>query len=138
MNIIRKKADLPSEIVMSVLRENIERILHTKTYKFDVGLLAQLGENNFIGLIYRVSFTALDNNKQVKGSIHNLIVKVGPQNIEYRDAWFVRPCFLREIYMYREVNFNQIYKFICYFSYKKKKQIKFNALKIGFAKSSTV
>lgn len=95
--------NLQSETIRSTLRETIEKTLDSKLYTFNIDLAEKIGENNFIGIIYRVSFNAVDESNNLKGPINYLILKVAPQDLNYRNEWFVRPCFLREVYMYNEV-----------------------------------
>lgn len=102
-NTAQDMQNLPSDTIRSVLRETIEKTLDSKLYKFHIDLAVKLGENNFIGIIYRVSFNEIDENKNSKGPIEYLILKVAPQDLKYRNEWFVRPCFLREVYMYNKV-----------------------------------
>lgn len=97
-----------SEIILSHVRQTIGKILNSKNYKLNVSLVTEIGEDNFIGVIYRISFGLLDETKNGQKLTHNLIAKIAPCDLEYRNIWCPRPCFMREIYMYDEVMHSNI------------------------------
>lgn len=94
-------SEIPSEVIRAALSETVENKLKTKNFKINVSSASQAGANNFIGIVYRVSFSKQDEENDKPPS--KLILKVAPQNEARRSEFFSRPCFLREIYMYNEV-----------------------------------
>lgn len=94
-------SEIPSEVIRAALVETIENKLKSKNCQINVSSASQAGANNFIGVVYRVSF----NKEGEESSEHplKLILKVAPQNEARRSEFFSRPCFLREIHMYNEV-----------------------------------
>lgn len=52
-----------------------------------------------LGIVYRVNFSKLEPNEKTE-NVSKMIVKESPQNPARR---FLRPCYLREIYLYDEV-----------------------------------
>lgn len=92
-------SELPSNEIRSAVCSTVEQILGTKNYTISVTSASQSGDNNFIGIVYRVLF----NKVNEKTSSSKLILKVAPQNVARRMQFFSRPCFLREIYMYETV-----------------------------------
>lgn len=93
-------SEISSELIREMVEEFVENELNSKDYKIDVSSASQAGENNFIGVVYRVAFGKNDKSK----SISKLILKVAPTNLARREQFISRPCFLREIYMYNEVS----------------------------------
>lgn len=93
-------SELPSDVIRSALCETVENHLKSKKYKIHVGSASQAGENNFIGIVYRVSFSKQD---EPTSKPSKLILKVAPQNAARRAQFQSRSLFLREIYMYDEV-----------------------------------
>lgn len=91
-------SELPSEVIRTALQDTVENYLKTKKYKINVNSASQAGENNFIGIVYRVLFSKEDESKSSK-----LILKVAPQNAARREQFKSRDLFLREIYLYNEV-----------------------------------
>lgn len=91
-------SELPTEEIRSALRDTIEKKLKSKKYKISVTSASPAGSNNFVGIVYRISFSKDDENNQTK-----LILKVAPQNVARRDQFFSRDLFLREIFLYEEV-----------------------------------
>lgn len=96
-------SDIPSEAIRATLCDTIESKLKSKKYKINVSLASKAGENNFIGIIYRVTFKKEDEIENGKNPISELILKIAPQNVARRDQFLVRPGFLREIYTYDKV-----------------------------------
>lgn len=93
-------SEISSELIRDTVKEFVENELNSKEYKIVVSSASQAGENNFIGVVYRVTF-GKDNETE---PISKLILKVAPQNLARREQFISRPCFLREIYMYNEVS----------------------------------
>ena len=62
------------------------------------------GENNFCGIIYRVSFNGEDKTSDGNDKNFSLIVKLAPQNMGRRIQFHSREMFLQEIFIYREVS----------------------------------
>lgn len=98
-------SEIPSELIRSVLCETIEKKLNSKKYNIVVKSAVQTGEGNFIGDIFRIFINNEDQNKSNElESLSKLILKLAPQNEGRRNQFHSRPLFLREIYMYDEVN----------------------------------
>lgn len=95
-------SELPSEEIRSAVRSTVEQILGTKNYTISLTSASQSGDNNFIGIVYRVLFNKVTDENENKIP-SKLILKVAPQNISRRMQFVSRPCFLREIYMYETV-----------------------------------
>lgn len=93
-------SEIPGDLVRKAICETIEDQLETKKYGIFVSSASKEGEDNFCGLVYRVSSTTEDGN----GSKLNIIVKVTPQNEMRRVQFHSREMFLQEIYMYNEVS----------------------------------
>lgn len=92
-------SEISSDTIRSILLETIENQIKSSNVKVNVSSASQAGDNNFIGIVYRVSFNSDDDTDNEK----KLILKVAPQNVARRTQFFSRPCFLREIYMYETV-----------------------------------
>ena len=97
-------SDISSHLVRKALLETIEQRLQSKNYKIAVSLASKAGENNFIGIIHRVSFSKLNEDGNENSPTMNLILKTAPQNLLRRSQFVVRPAFVREIYSYEKVN----------------------------------
>lgn len=95
-------SELPSEKIRLAVCNTVEQILETKNHTISVTSASQSGDNNFIGIVYRVSFNKV-NDKNKNDNPSKLILKVAPENAARRAQFFSRPCFLREIYMYETV-----------------------------------
>lgn len=97
--------ELPTDLIRSALRETLEKKLKSTDYQIDVSSVSEVGENNFMGEIYRASFNKKsgDESKSCKDQTHKLFIKTAPQDVLFRDRCFSRPSFLREIYIYDEV-----------------------------------
>lgn len=93
-------SELPSDVTRCALRETVEYYLKTKKYKITVDSASQAGENNFIGIVYRVLFSKED---EPASKPSKLILKVAPQNAARRAQFTSRGLFLREIYTYEKV-----------------------------------
>lgn len=96
---------IPSELVRSILCATVEKQLKSKNYKINVSSASSDGENNFVGVVYRVSFAKMRENETEndESPTHSLILKVTPQNLARRSRFHSRPAFLCEIYMYNQV-----------------------------------
>lgn len=101
--VVSDLSDLPAEVIRTALKETVEEKLKSKKYKISVSSASTAGENNFVGIVYRVSFCKEDNNENEKNPPSKLILKVAPQNEARRAQFFSHACFMREIYMYDEV-----------------------------------
>lgn len=93
----------PNQIIRSVLLDTVEEKLQSKSYKIDVKCASEGGENNFVGIIHRVSFSKEEADNSSTEAAENLILKVAPQNNFCRNKFNSRQLFLREIHMYEEV-----------------------------------
>lgn len=93
-------AEIPSELIRTAVLETIENQLNSRDFDIELTSASKCGENNFIGVIYRISFS----RKIEENSKTYLIVKVAPQNLLRRSQFVVRPAFEREIYSYEKVN----------------------------------
>lgn len=96
-------SEISSHLVRKALIETIQELLQTKNFKINVTSASKAGENNFIGIIHRISISKLDEEGNENGSATNLILKVAPQNLLRRSQFVVRPAFVREIYSYEKV-----------------------------------
>lgn len=94
---------IPNEVVRTVLHETVENRLKSNKYNIIVSSASQAGENNFLGVVYRVSFNK-EHDDGNDGQTSKLILKVAPQNATQRAQFFSRQLFLREIYLYDVVN----------------------------------
>lgn len=99
---------ISSHLVRRALLETIEDLLQSKDYKIHVTSASKAGENNFIGIIYRISVTNLNGNENESNPITSLILKVAPQNLLRRQNFVIRPAFMREIYSYEKVKWIQL------------------------------
>lgn len=99
-------SEISSHMVRKAVLETIEGLLKSKNCKINVTSASKAGENNFIGIIYRISFSKLSEDGNEVGPAQNLILKVAPQNLLRRSQFVVRPAFVREIYSYEKVQFS--------------------------------
>lgn len=97
-------SEISSEVIRDAVIETVENKLKSKKCKIHVSSASQSGENNFIGIVYRVTFSEEDGIENGKTPVSKLILKVAPSNLARRQQFFSRPCFLREIYLYNEVS----------------------------------
>lgn len=106
-------SEISSHLVRKALLETIEEQLQSKNFKIRVTSASKAGENNFIGIIHRITFTKLDEDGNENGPATNLILKVAPQNLLRRSQFVARPAFEREIYSYEKVSVchHEIHKF---------------------------
>ncbi|XP_055296842.1 uncharacterized protein LOC129565714 [Sitodiplosis mosellana] len=89
--------EIPSNVIRAALRETIEKKIKSKNHKIFINSASQAGENNFSGILYRVSF-----NKDGEDKHEQLILKIAPHNAARRVFGLQEFVFLREIYMYNE------------------------------------
>lgn len=98
-------SDIPGDVIRSALCKTIENELKSNKYKVNISSASKVGENNFVGIIYRVACSREDGNYKYK--MFKLILKVAPKNLARRSQFTCRMCFLREIYMYNEVKLSE-------------------------------
>lgn len=103
-------SEISSDSIRTIICETVEKQLNSNKYKINVNSASQAGDNNFIGVVYRVSFSKEDSKNDESSK---LILKVAPQNLARREQFFSRPCFLREIFMYNEVSNKSIKLKLC-------------------------
>lgn len=101
-----ESSEISSELIHSALIKIIKNELHSDTFKLTVESASQAGDNNFIGIVYRVHFEeenedTIDSEKRPTSSV---ILKVAPQNLARRNQFRSRSCFLREINLYDKVS----------------------------------
>lgn len=102
-------SELPSDVIRNGLNDVFLEKLQTENFKVRVESGSKSGDN-FIGVVYRVTGEKIlrdDADESEKGASTNklrLILKVAPQSLSRRERFFSRPCFLREIFIYNEVN----------------------------------
>lgn len=99
-------SDLPSEVTRSAVFETVEDQLKSKNFIIRVSSASEAGENNFTGVVHRISFSekGADEGDNGKSLVHKLILKVATQDLILRNRRFTRPSFLREAYMYEKVS----------------------------------
>ncbi|XP_037028754.1 uncharacterized protein LOC119068987 [Bradysia coprophila] len=90
-------------IIRSALLETVETKLQSKLHQIDINCVSECGENNFIGIIHRVSFSKEKSTENRFETAENLILKIAPQNVTCRYMFNSRQLFLREIHMYDTV-----------------------------------
>lgn len=100
-------SEISSEVIRSILKNTVEKQLNSTDYKINLSSASQAGDNNFIGIVYRVSFNKTNDIEDGKFP-SKLILKVAPENVFRRAQFFSRASFLREIYMYEKVRKLQI------------------------------
>lgn len=96
--------EIPSEEIRLVLNELSEKTLKTTNNQLLVSLASKSGTNNFIGIVYRVTFSKNDEKAIEKRPMPSVIVKVAPRQSERRQRFQIRSLFLREIFMYEQVS----------------------------------
>ncbi|KAG4080121.1 hypothetical protein HA402_008192 [Bradysia odoriphaga] len=94
---------ITTEIIRSALLETVEANLQSKPHQIDINCVSECGENNFIGIIHRVSFSKEKTTENGLETAENLILKIAPQNVTCRYMFNSRQLFLREIHMYDTV-----------------------------------
>lgn len=97
-------SEISSHLVRKALLETIENLLGSENFKINISSASKAGENNFSGIIHRVTVNELDEDGNENSPATNLILKVAPQNLLRRSQFVVRPAFVREIYSYEKVN----------------------------------
>lgn len=90
---------ISSDAVKMVLIETIENILKTKNFKIKLNPASKRGDN-FIGVVHQVQYTEKNDESQKS----SMILKIAPTNLARREHFFVKPYFLREIYIYDTVS----------------------------------
>lgn len=100
-------SEIPGKNVRKAICETIEKKIDSKKFKLTVSSASKEGENNFCGVVYRVSFSATDESENISRS--SMIVKVSPQNEMRRALFQSRKLFLQEIFMYNKVGGLQYY-----------------------------
>lgn len=95
------KEDASSDISPPVI-EILEKFLNLKyeerIYQYEIQGAAKKGDN-YMGIVYRVTITPLNENRNKE----SIILKVPPQNQQQRNQFFARAGFLREALAYEEV-----------------------------------
>lgn len=94
-------SEIPGENVHKAIYEIIENKLNSKTFKLNLSSASKQGENNFLGVVYRLSFDKNDELENTTGS--SMIVKVAPQNESLRTFCHSRDLFLQEMFVYNKV-----------------------------------
>lgn len=100
---------ISSELVRSAVAEIGKKYLKTNNVKIHVKLATKAGEN-FLGIVYRVMCEKADCdintlNENVR---FDLILKVAPTNVARRTIFRSREFFMREIFVYDKVNWNNL------------------------------
>lgn len=96
--------EIPSKVIRLALHKIVENRLKSTNNRILVSLASKSGTNNFIGIVYRATFSKKNDRIEDENSTHTFIVKVAPQQLERRQRFQVRPLFLREIFMYEKVS----------------------------------
>lgn len=96
-------SEISSQTIQS-LRETVEQELKTKKYRITMSSASKAGTNNFMGTVYRASFSKQDEADNDKNPEQKMIVKVAPLLIATREQFSARPSFLQEMYMYGTVS----------------------------------
>lgn len=100
-----KTIKISSEVIRLAIHEIVEKRLKSKNYQILVDLASKSGSNNFIGIVYRATFSRkAESINDEENPMHTLIVKVAPQQSGRRERFQIRPLFLREIFMYEKVS----------------------------------
>lgn len=88
---------LPNDAVRSTLLDLIHNNIPTKNYVIQIEQGSSKGDN-YIGIVHKLIISYEDEKHKPKK--FNIFVKVPPDNIQRRNQFFARPCFLREAFMY--------------------------------------
>lgn len=96
-------SEISSETIRS-LHETVEQELKTKNYRITVSSASKAGTNNFMGTVYRASFSKQDEGDEEKNPEQKMIIKVAPLQSARREQFMARPSFLQEMYMYGTVS----------------------------------
>lgn len=91
---------ISSEIIRSAIYAVIESELKSKDFVVEIESASKEGSDNFIGTVSRINFKKVGESQN---ETRSLIVKSAPDNVERREHFNVRPCFVREIFIYNEV-----------------------------------
>ncbi|XP_055913239.1 uncharacterized protein LOC129946895 [Eupeodes corollae] len=94
---------LPYDAVRTALIEVIHSIIPTKNYALQLEEGSSKGDN-YVGVVHRlnISYEEKESENVRKSKKVGMFVKVPPTNIQRRNQFFARPCFLREALMYDE------------------------------------
>lgn len=88
-------------VIQNQLYEYFERKLKTKHIKISIEKGCKHG-TNFIGIVYRVTGTGVSPRKGIRNE-RTIFLKMAPTNATRRERFHVRENFLREIFVYSEV-----------------------------------
>lgn len=97
-------SDIPSVLVRSALLETLEEHQKSKNYQVHLSSATKVGDHNFTGIIYRVSFNREDGAQNGEKTASSLILKIAPDNLARRNQFSARSAFVREIYTFDKVN----------------------------------
>lgn len=97
---------IESSEIREALIATVENLSKSKNCKINVSSASQAGANNFIGIVYRVTFCKKGDDENEE-NVQKLIVKVAPQSAARRVKFSVRIPFLQEIYVYNTVIINK-------------------------------
>lgn len=95
---------LSSEIVKQKVEQFFVENLKCRNVEISVENGSNHGDN-FIGIVYRVTGESNECANQQKLTIY---LKVAPTNKSRREKFFSRPAFVREIYVFTEVELIQL------------------------------
>lgn len=96
-------SEISSETIRS-LHETVEQELKTKKYRIVISSASKAGTNNFMGTVYRATFSKQDEDDKEKYPEQKMIIKVAPLQSARRDHFSARPAFLQEMYTYGTVS----------------------------------
>lgn len=99
-------SELSSETIRA-LRETVENELKSKNYRVVISSASKAGTNNFMGTVFRATFSKQDEANKENNPEHKMIVKVAPMQVSRREQFTARPSFLQEMYMYGTVSIYQ-------------------------------
>lgn len=57
-------SEIPTDVMRKTLHEAVEKKLKTKNYRIAISSGSKAGENNFVGVIYRATFSKEDEDEQ--------------------------------------------------------------------------
>lgn len=101
-------AEIPSELVRSMVLDVIEEHLKSKNFQIKLSSATKVGDHNFTGIIYRVSFERENEDGSGISTASTLILKIAPENLARRTQFNCRPAFAREIYTYDQVSDSKV------------------------------
>lgn len=94
---------LPSDVIRNGLQNVFADKLQSENVKITIESGSKNGDN-FIGVVYRAIGEVTGADGEAQPQKMKLILKVAPQSVPRRERFFSRPCFLREMFIYNEVN----------------------------------